>query len=126
MLIQNAHAVTPGRDLGRSSIRVAGDRIVDIGAGLAPAPGEEVVAADGLLALPGFVDIHTHGRSGCDFCDLTDAAFDTMGRDRLKDGVTGFLATGLTRPEADLAALCRCAERYKARGAGATCLGVHA
>lgn len=125
MLIQNAHAVTPGRDLGRASIRVAGDRIVDIGAGLAPAPGEEVVAADGLLALPGFVDIHTHGRSGCDFCDLTDAAFDTMGRDRLKDGVTGFLATGLTRPEADLAALCRCAERYKARGAGATCLGVH-
>ena len=48
-----------------------------------------------------------------------------MGRDRLADGVTGFLATGLTRPESDLAEMCRCAERYKAKGAGATCLGVH-
>ena len=48
-----------------------------------------------------------------------------MGRDRLADGVTGFLATGLTRPESDLAEMCRCVERYKAKGAGATCLGVH-
>lgn len=125
MLIRNVHAITPGRDLGCSSIRIAGDRIVEIGSGLVPVSGEEVIVADGLFALPGFIDIHTHGRSGCDFCDLTDAAFDTMGRDRLKDGVTGFLATGLTRPEADLAELCRCAERYKTKGAGATCLGVH-
>ena len=43
----------------------------------------------------------------------------------MKDGVTGFLATGLTRPEENLAEMCRCAERYKMKGRGATCLGVH-
>ena len=81
--------------------------------------------AGGLTLVPGFVDIHSHGRSGRDFCDATDEAFAVVGRDKLKDGVTGFLATGLTRPEDELAELCRCAERYKARGEGATCLGVH-
>ena len=48
-----------------------------------------------------------------------------IGKGKLKDGVTSFLATGLTRPEEDLAELCAAAERYKARRDGATCLGVH-
>ena len=123
--IKNAHAVTTGKDLGIVGVRVEDGRIVAVGKDVRPAAGDQIVDADGLTLLPGFVDIHSHGRSGCDFCDATDAAFDTIGRDKLKDGVTGFLATGLTRPEEELAELCRCAERYKARGEGATCLGVH-
>lgn len=125
LFIKNAHAVTPGKDLGVACVRAEDGRIVAVGRDVRPAAGDWIVDADGLTLLPGFVDIHSHGRSGCDFCDATDAAFETIGRDKLKDGVTGFLATGLTRPEEELAELCRCAERYKARGEGATCLGVH-
>jgi N-acetylglucosamine-6-phosphate deacetylase len=125
LCIKNAHAVTPGKDLGVVGVRVEDGHIVAVGREVRPAAGDRIVDADGLTLLPGFVDIHSHGRSGCDFCDATDAAFETIGRDKLKDGVTGFLATGLTRPEEELAELCRCAERYKARGEGATCLGVH-
>ena len=125
LFIKNAHAVTPGKDLGVACVRAEDGRIVAVGRDVRPAAGDRIVDADGLTLLPGFVDIHSHGRSGCDFCDATDAAFETIGRDKLKDGVTGFLATGLTRPEEELAELCRCAERYKARGEGATCLGVH-
>ena len=134
--IVNVHVVTPGKDLGVTSVSVEGDRIVAVGG--APTGGE-TLDATGLFALPGFIDIHSHGRGGADFCDLTDAAFDTIGRGKLADGVTGFLATGLTRPESDLAELCRCAERYKERAnrsavqpstsnlqpSFATCLGVH-
>ena len=123
--IERVRAVTPGRDMGVCGIRVEGGRIAAIGPKVRPADGDEVLDGTGLTAIPGFVDIHSHGRSGADFCDATDAAFDTIGRNKLKDGVTGFLATGLTRPEAELAELCRCAERYKAKGKGATCLGVH-
>jgi len=123
--IERVRAVTPGRDMGVCGIRVEGGRIAAIGPEVRPADGDEVLDGTGLTAIPGFVDIHSHGRSGADFCDATDAAFDTIGRDKLKDGVTGFLATGLTRPESELAELCRCAERYKAKGKGATCLGVH-
>ncbi len=125
LCIKNAHAVTPGKDLGVVGVRVEDGRILAVGREVRPAAGDRIVDADGLTLLPGFVDIHSHGRSGCDFCDAIDAAFETIGRDKLKDGVTGFLATGLTRPEEELAELCRCAERYKARGEGATCLGVH-
>ena len=122
-LICGAHVITPGCDLGVTDIVVDGDRIVAVGAS-APLDGE-TIDADGLIALPGFIDIHSHGRGGADFCDATDEAFERIGRGKLADGVTGFLATGLTRPESDLVELCRAAEGYKAKGEGATCLGVH-
>ena len=125
MVVANSHVVTPGKDLGVASVRIVDGRIAAVGTDVSPAAGDQVIDAEGLLLMPGFVDIHSHGRSGFDFCDATDEAFCTIGRDKLKDGVTGFLATGLTRPEEDLAELCRCAERYKAKGEGATCLGVH-
>ena len=125
MLLERAHVISPDIDLPEASVRVRDGRVAAVGRNLAPEPGEETVDLHGQYLAPGFIDIHTHGRSGCDFCDLTDAAFDVMGRDRLADGVTGVLATGLTRPESDLAEMCRCVERYKAKGAGATCLGVH-
>ena len=125
LYIEGAHVVSPGRDFGMANVRIEGRCIVAVGADVRPAADDRVIAADGLTLLPGFVDIHSHGRSGYDFCDATDEAFAVIGRDKLKDGVTGFLATGLTRPEEELAELCRCAERYKAKGEGATCLGVH-
>ena len=135
LAICGAHVVTPGRNLGVMTLRIGGDRIAALGG--AACAGDEVIDAEGLIAFPGFVDIHSHGRGGADFCDATDAAFETIGRGKLADGVTGFLATGLTRPEEDLAELCRCVERYKEGNrrivessnrrmeAGATCLGVH-
>ena len=125
IVVERVRAVTPGRDLGVCGIRIEGGRIAAIGPDVRSADGDETLDGTGLTAIPGFIDIHSHGRSGADFCDATDEAFATIGRDKLRDGVTGFLATGLTRPEAELAELCRCAERYKASGDGATCLGVH-
>ena len=123
--IAGARVVTPGRDLGGACVRCEGGKTAAVGTDVRPVAGDKVVEADGLTLLPGFVDIHSHGRGGADFCDATDAAFSTIGCGKLKDGVTGFLATGLTRPEDELAEMCRCAERYKAKGEGATCLGVH-
>ena len=125
MLIRGARVITPGKDLGIAPVRIAEGRIAEVGGSPAAKSGEETVDAEGLTLFPGFVDIHSHGRGGRDFCDATDAAFDAIGRGKLKDGVTGFLATGLTRPEEDLAEMCHAAERYKGRGEGATCLGVH-
>ena len=124
-IITGARVVTPGRDCGVMTVRVEGGRIAAVGRDAAKRDGDRVMEADGLTLLPGFVDIHSHGRGGADFCDATDEAFDTIGRGKLGDGVTGFLATGLTRPEEELAEVCRAAERYKSRGEGATCLGVH-
>lgn len=132
LCIRNANVVAPGRDIGVVDVRVGLDgRIAAVGgAEAAPRPGDEIIDASGLTLIPGFVDIHSHGRGGFDFCDATDEAFDAIGRGKLADGVTSFLATGLTLPEDGLAAFCHATERYKARVAsgatiGAECLGVH-
>ena len=94
VLLEHAHVISPGVDLSDVSVRVRDGRVAAVGRDLVPEPGEETVDLHGHYLAPGFIDIHTHGRSGHDFCDLTDEAFDVMGRDRLADGVTGFLATG--------------------------------
>ena len=135
MIIRNARVISAGHDYGVTDVIIDGGRIAAVGEGAA-LPDEELDAT-GLTLLPGFIDIHSHGRGGADFCDLTDEAFERIGRGKLADGVTGFLATGLTRPEEELAELCRCAERYREshrdaeaqrrenRHLGAICLGVH-
>ena len=38
-------------------------------------PADSVIEGQGLIAAPGFIDIHSHGRSNCDFCDGTAEAF---------------------------------------------------
>ena len=62
MLIKGAHIVTPGKDLGFASIRIEDGRISEVGGDLVAKAGEESVDAGGLALLPGFVDIHSHGR----------------------------------------------------------------
>ncbi len=52
--------VLVGDEPVRADLRVVGDRIAEIGPDL-PVDGADVLDADGLLVLPGFVDAHAHG-----------------------------------------------------------------
>ena len=80
--IQKAHVIAPGRDLGIADVRVEENgRIAAVGgADAAPRSGDRVLDAHGQTLIPGFVDIHSHGRGGYDFCDATDEAFNAIGR----------------------------------------------
>lgn len=61
MLIRGGTVVDPGQGLhGRRDLRLAGDRVVELGDGLTPGPGEEVIDARDRLVLPGLVDLHVH------------------------------------------------------------------
>jgi imidazolonepropionase len=62
LLVRDARVV-PGDGappLPRASLRIEGDRIAAVAVNLPPAPGERVVEAAGRVAMPGFVDAHTH------------------------------------------------------------------
>ena len=69
IFVSGARVVTPGKDLGVVSVRIAEGRIAAVGADAQLSDGNRTIEADGLTLLPGFVDIHSHGRGGCDFCN---------------------------------------------------------
>ncbi|MGX9522859.1 N-acetylglucosamine-6-phosphate deacetylase [Vibrio mediterranei] len=50
---------------------------------------------DGTIA-PGLIDIHIHGRVGCDVMDATHEALSRISRDLCKIGVTSWVATTVT------------------------------
>ena len=56
-------------------IFIEGDRIVATGDEVG-----EVIDAKGLLAIPGLVDVHSHGAVGHDFCDGTHESIDAITR----------------------------------------------
>ncbi len=124
-LIRNCRIVSPGLDIPEGNIVLENGKIIS--AGNTPVPVADIVIdGRGKIAVPGFIDIHSHGRSNYDFCDGTSEAFTAIGRGKLQDGVTGFLATSLSVSEADLRNLCRQAESYKKNVTdGATLLGIH-
>jgi N-acyl-D-amino-acid deacylase len=43
-----------------ASVRVRGDRIIEVAPSIQPAAGEEVIDVAGLVVAPGFLDIHSH------------------------------------------------------------------
>ena len=125
-LIQHCRIVSPGIDIPEGYLIFRDDRIEEVGHGSVSGNFDREISGDGLIAAPGFIDIHSHGRSNYDFCDLTPEAFAAIGRDKRKDGVTGFLATSLSVSMEDLRELCRQAEVYRKNVTdGATLLGVH-
>ena len=125
-LIKNCRIISPGVDIPRGWIMMENDRIAAIGTQAEPDVPDAVINGAGLIAAPGFIDIHSHGRSDHDFCDGTANAFEVIGKGKLQDGVTGFLATSLSVSYDDLRSLCHLAEDYKRNVTdGATLLGIH-
>lgn len=124
-LIRNCRIVSPGIDVPEGDILLEDGRIAAVG-DVPDCPADTLIDGRERIAVPGFIDIHSHGRSGYDFCDGTQEAFAAIGRDKLQDGVTGFLATSLSVSEDDLRDFCRQAEWYKKNVPdGASLLGIH-
>jgi N-acyl-D-amino-acid deacylase len=63
-----------------ADVRIRGDAIAEVGPSLAPAPGERIVDAAGLVVAPGFVDMHSHADRG-----LED---DPAAESQIRQGIT--------------------------------------
>ena len=123
-LITNCRLVTPGLELESASILVENDRIrAVLPAGAALPAADRIIDAAGLTAVPGFVDVHCHGRNNADFSDGSVEGVNRIGRGKLEEGVTTLLPTTLTLPEQDLAASLRSIAAYD--GKGCRMPGVH-
>lgn len=62
MLLRDARLVPIGRSASPEpvDVRLVGARVAEVGPGLTPARGEEVLAADGRWLIPGLWDAHVH------------------------------------------------------------------
>jgi N-acetylglucosamine-6-phosphate deacetylase len=113
LLIKNARAVSPGFDEKGVSIEIHKGRICAIHPAGAPLPETDAVFdAQGQMVLPGFIDIHTHGAMGCDFCDGTLQAVETICETKLKEGTTTLLPTTLTLSPPSLKKAAECVAEY--------------
>jgi N-acetylglucosamine-6-phosphate deacetylase len=115
--IVNAHVVSPGVDLPSATVVLSGDTIASVSSGAARVPADaSVVDARGRYLMPGFIDVHTHGAAGYDFCDDDEQAVFEIARAKLAEGVTSFLPTTLTVARETLLASARNARAYADAG----------
>jgi N-acetylglucosamine-6-phosphate deacetylase len=89
--VLHADRLEPGAD-----VRLAEGRIQAVGRDLEAAPGEQVLEADGLLALPGLIDLHTHGLKSV---SVQDGSLVEYARLQLEQGVTTCVPTLYGSPE---------------------------
>ncbi|WP_346839092.1 N-acetylglucosamine-6-phosphate deacetylase [Microbulbifer sp. SAOS-129_SWC] len=83
-----------------------------------------VIELPGTTLLPGLIDLHIHGREGCDVMDATPEAIATISRSLAQHGVTGFLATTVTSSwEETLAAMDNLGRAAQSNQPGAQVLG---
>jgi len=102
MLIKNGTVLSRDQLEANTDVRVSDGRITALSSGLQPKPGEQVIDADGQLALPGFVDLHTHG--------IRDVLVQENGlvkysRYQLEQGVTACTPTLLGSVTSNIAAM---------------------
>ena len=108
-------------DRGLCLVTVEGDRISAIEPAAEPVPG--VLGGPTTRILPGLLDIQINGAFGDDFAD-PEARLDSICRDLLRFGVTGFVPTIVTSAPAAYAPALANLSRRSVPG-GSRVLGVH-
>lgn len=125
LFIRNATLIDSARLHENATLRLAGGKIDAVDATDARA-GDRVIDAQGLLVLPGFIEVHVQGAGGFDLSDPDPAAIPTVLTTCAKFGVTSLLATTIYRANGDNAHLARLAACVDAPPAdGARILGLH-
>ncbi len=121
MILKNALVYTPAHTF------VPGDLVIRegrIAADAAPLPGEEILDAAGLYALPGLVDIHFHGAVGYDFCDGTEEAIQALADFEASRGILAICPATMTFPEDILGKVMDAAAAHK-NERGADLVGIN-
>lgn len=91
-----------------------------------PTSGIEVFDLGDNYLLPGMIDMHIHGREGCDVMDAKLSSIETISKSLAKHGVIGFLATTVTANwQQTLAAFTVIGEASHKKLSGAQVLGAY-
>ena len=125
ILIKNSYIYDPyGECFHAGDLLIDGDRISAVGR-FGP-DADLTLDAEGAFLLPGFVDVHTHGRDGYDFTDADETAMRVMAQGYLKNGTTTLMPTLASAPSVEaLAKASDIINSVKKNTGGANIAGVH-
>lgn len=73
----------------------------------------EIINGEGLLALPGLVDIHLHGAAGHDFCEGNETAIAAIAEYEASRGVLAFCPAVMSYDEKTLTAVVKAAAEHE-------------
>lgn len=119
MLLSNLKYVNGDFSVVNGSIEIEGEKI----SGFSFEKGG--IDMQNLLAIPGFVDIHTHGGDGVDWCDMDGEKFQKLSMYYAKRGVTSVCPTTMTLPESSLRSILEAVEKLKGNESGAYIHGIN-
>lgn len=110
-VIYNGHIISPDTEIQCGVVEIEDGMITAVHQGNAQqVDADKIIDAQGCYVMPGFVDIHAHGADGKDVCDNEVESVARIAQRKLGEGVTTWLPTTLTQPQARLkqiAATCR-------------------
>lgn len=86
---------------------------------------EKVINAEGLLVIPGLVDIHSHGAYGEDFSDGNPEGLEKILRYERQSGITSYCPTSMTLPKEQLKKIFSGIEEAEKAGDGAKVAGIN-
>lgn len=127
-LIKNCNLVSPGLEQENVSIVIENEKIKTVYDDVKDCTAEKfdnIIDAEGLTAVPGFIDIHCHGSSGADVMDCTIEAIEKIAKAKIEDGVTSFCPTTLTASRDDLVRAALAVKNYEKKQSYARSLGLH-
>lgn len=115
-----------GQEFHKTEIEVQKGVVSAIKKQSEPDAGELVCDAAGLMVLPGFLDLHTHGAYGVDVNAADEEGLKTIGRFFASQGTTGWLCSILTdTPEQTLYCIEQANKVIGQEYDGASLLGIH-
>ncbi|MDB5100978.1 MAG: nagA [Cyanobacteria bacterium RYN_339] len=123
-LLTGAKLCLPSEVVSDAALLIEGGRIAAIGAASADFDGDRRDFA-GHTVYAGFIDTHVHGGLEHDVMDATPEALAAIGQHLARHGVTGWLATTVACPAAQLDAILTAVARAMASPHGAPILGAH-
>ncbi|MEQ6378255.1 N-acetylglucosamine-6-phosphate deacetylase [Bacillaceae bacterium S4-13-56] len=126
LIITNCRIYQENKVIDNGFIEIREDKIYKVGVmGDFVSENKSTINAQGLTAIPGFIDGHIHGVNGADVMDATSEALDVMCKALPREGTTSFLATTITQSPEKIDAALKNIARFQNKRGQAEMIGVH-